>query len=231
MEKFIKENVKMLFQTLIIILITSVISVSAANKMNANSIVYANSSNVGSVQEALDTLYNSIDVATITPVGSVLPYMGMNAPENYLICDGSVYNIVDYQKLAEHIKNNFGSYNYFGGDGETTFAVPDLRGEFLRGAGTNSHANQGSGASVGEHQDGTELLNQLYTAHNGGQFRGVSANGSVIRSDINDDSKYGDLSSFINQSSATNGYNSGNSYTKLTTRPTNTSVNYIIKVK
>ena len=26
------------------------------------------------------------------------------------------------------------SANYFGGDGETTFSVPDLRGEFLRGS-------------------------------------------------------------------------------------------------
>ena len=39
------------------------------------------------------------------------------------------------------------------GDGVTTFKVPNLLGEFLRGTGTNSYTNQGSGANVGVHQD------------------------------------------------------------------------------
>ena len=92
-----------------------------------------------------------------TPVGHIIPYMGNNAPKHYLICDGGEYNIVDYPYLAQHFTDEFGSVNYFGGDGTTTFAVPDLRGEFLRGTGVNSHANQGSGATVGEHQDGTDI--------------------------------------------------------------------------
>ena len=92
-----------------------------------------------------------------TPVGHIIPYMGNNAPKHYLICDGGEYNIIDYPYLAQHFTDEFGSVNYFGGDGTTTFAVPDLRGEFLRGTGTNSHANQGSGATVGEHQDGTDI--------------------------------------------------------------------------
>ena len=221
MANFIKENTKMLFQTLIIILITSVISVSATSKMNSNSIVYLNSDKVASVQDALDTLYDSIDVATITPVGSVLPYMGMNAPENYLICDGSVYNIVDYQKLADHIKNNFGSYNYFGGDGETTFAVPDLRGEFLRGAGTNSHANQGSGANVGVHQDGT--VQSSFESDNNKNI--VTTVGSYL---ANSDKLFtGKLNAYTYATDKNNYYNGK----IFTSRPTNTSVNYIIKVK
>ena len=92
-----------------------------------------------------------------TPVGHIIPYMGNNAPKHYLICDGGEYNIVDYPYLAQHFTDEFGSVNYFGGDGTTTFAVPDLRGEFLRGSGTNSHTNQGSGSNVGEHQDATDI--------------------------------------------------------------------------
>ena len=88
-----------------------------------------------------------------TPIGTIIAVMGTSAPNNYLICDGSVYNIVDYPELANYFQTQFGSKNYFGGDNNITFAVPDLRGEFLRGAGTNSHANQGNGSSVGTHQD------------------------------------------------------------------------------
>lgn len=93
-----------------------------------------------------------------TPVGHIIPYMGNNAPKHYLICDGREYNIVDYPYLAQHFTTEFGSVNYFGGDGTTTFAVPDLRGEFLRGTGTATR-NTGTGADVGVHQDGTRHAN------------------------------------------------------------------------
>ncbi|AGF59625.1 microcystin-dependent protein [Clostridium saccharoperbutylacetonicum] len=62
-----------------------------------------------------------------TPVGHIMSVMGLKAPPHYLACDGSVYNIVDYQKLANYFLNEFGSINYFGGDGVTTLAVPDMR--------------------------------------------------------------------------------------------------------
>lgn len=64
-----------------------------------------------------------------TPVGDIMAYMGTTPPENYLTCDGAVYNIADYPYLSQHFADNFASANFFGGDGETTFAVPDLRGE------------------------------------------------------------------------------------------------------
>ncbi len=62
-----------------------------------------------------------------TPVGIVVSYMGNNPPEGYLSCDGATYNISEYPKLAEQIKTEFGSYNHFGGNGTSTFAVPDLK--------------------------------------------------------------------------------------------------------
>lgn len=91
-----------------------------------------------------------------SPVGSVISQMGKSAPDGYLKCDGTTYNISEYQKLADYIKGEFGSYNYFGGDGTQTFATPDLRGEFLRGTGT-AKRNTGSGDEVGTHQDSTYI--------------------------------------------------------------------------
>lgn len=60
-----------------------------------------------------------------TPVGSIISYMGNKVPAHYLLCDGSEYNIADYPELAKHFKDDLGAVNYFGGDGITTFAVPD----------------------------------------------------------------------------------------------------------
>ena len=161
-----------------------------------------------------------------TPIGAIIPYMGTTAPSGYLACDGGVYSISLYPLLAGFFETQFGSINYFGGDGTTTFAVPNLQGEFIRGAGTNSHSNQGSGGSVGEHQDGT-----------GTNYVGV---GSYALFAENNDTRLYNYDSILHNSAGYNIYNrssttvsggdiwSGCSYTS---RPTNTSVLYIIKAK
>ena len=68
------------------------------------------------------------------PVGNIISHLGITAPKHYLICDGSEYNIVDYPYLVQHIETNFGTTNYFGGDGLYTFCVPDLKEKFLKGS-------------------------------------------------------------------------------------------------
>lgn len=61
------------------------------------------------------------------PIGFLgyLPYAAV--PAGWLVCDGTVYSIADYPELAAKIGNTYG------GDGVTTFAVPDDRGLFRRG--------------------------------------------------------------------------------------------------
>ncbi len=58
------------------------------------------------------------------PVGTLIEVEGPQNPDHYLLCDGSTYNIEDYRYLAEAIKKVYGKYNYFGGDGINTFAIP-----------------------------------------------------------------------------------------------------------
>ena len=164
-----------------------------------------------------------------TPTGTVISFFGLTPPTGYLACDGTAYNIADYQALADHINTQFGSYNYFGGDGTTTFAVPDLRGEFLRGTGTNSHANQGSGSNVGVHQDGTEHM-----------YEGVNQNAHDFW--VQTSAKADTVSllplkadTLIFASNTTGSYwhrdgtFTGNGLKSYTSRPTNTSVLYCIK--
>ena len=162
-----------------------------------------------------------------TPIGTIISYMGPTAPKDYLICDGTVYNIDDYKELAEFINNSFGGYNKFGGNGTTTFAVPDLRGEFLRGTGTNGHTNQGNGDSVGVHQDGTEIPNIYYNSGNL-QINALTGQVEVYPTDT-------DHNTIItNRTWIQARSNSGTDTTyentmSYTSRPTNTSVLYCIK--
>ena len=64
-----------------------------------------------------------------TPIGTIIDLLGTIAPEHYLKCDGHIYNITDYNDLANYFETTYGSKNYFGGDGITTFAVPTIAGD------------------------------------------------------------------------------------------------------
>jgi microcystin-dependent protein len=65
-----------------------------------------------------------------TYVGEVRMFSGTFAPAGWAWCDGSLYNIAEYSPLYSLINTTFG------GDGNTTFGVPNLTGRVPIGAGT-----------------------------------------------------------------------------------------------
>lgn len=67
-------------------------------------------------------------VASAVPSGAVMPFARSTAPSGWLKCDGSLVSRTTYAALFAAIGEVFGA-----GDGSTTFALPDLRGEFVRG--------------------------------------------------------------------------------------------------
>lgn len=167
-------------------------------------------------------VYPFLNGATHTgcvPLGTILPYFGETAPTHFLICDGTEYAKADYPELAEHLLALTDPTPYAGSDANH-FKVPDLRGEFLRGTGTNSHVNQGNGANVGVHQDGTEFPRlQIY------QEKLFSSKADVNPETNADKIITSDGFLEINKSAS---YTLENSTKSFTSRPTNTSVTYII---
>ena len=89
------------------------------------------------------------------PIGTIISFLGLAAPDGYLVCDGGVHSISDYPALAAFIAAQFGEVNHFGGDGETTFAVPDMRNLFLRGY--HGDAEEQLSGNIGVRQEGTEV--------------------------------------------------------------------------
>lgn len=184
-------------------------------------------------QNTLQTFYDNkvypyLNGATHTgcvPLGTVLPYYGETAPEHFLICDGTEYLKSDYGELATHLLSLTDPTPYQGSDADH-FKVPDLRGEFLRGAGTNSHTGQGSGGDVGEHQDATLHRGVLHNSYGDGR---LATTGSSNLGDDNVAVDYdtikagGSWAVNINKSYEQTGIPSD-----YTSRPTNTSVTYII---
>jgi microcystin-dependent protein len=89
-------------------------------------------------------LYSSLSFAQEGMIGEIRLFAGNFAPVNWAFCNGTKYNISLYETLFSLIGTTYG------GDGVTTFAIPDLRARVAVGAG------QGTG------------LSQYYLGQNGG---------------------------------------------------------------
>lgn len=86
-----------------------------------------------------------VKVPLSSPVGAVFFFAKSTPPEHALACDGAAVSRAAYPELFGAIGTTFGS-----GDGSTTFNVPDLRGEFVRGWDNGRGVD--SGRTIGSSQ-------------------------------------------------------------------------------
>jgi microcystin-dependent protein/sporulation protein YlmC with PRC-barrel domain len=140
----------------------------------------------------------------LVPAGAVMAFAMNSAPSGWLAADGSNVNRTTYASLFSAIGTTYGA-----GDGSTTFDLPDLRGYFVRGSGTNSDAT--AAGTFGAKQ-ADDLKSHLHT-HEPGAAAGAASGGSFTaqRTDL--------LTTAINTSS-TGG---------TETRPKNIAMLYCIK--
>ena len=203
------------------------------NKTELLSVPYANAA------EKANTAANGV------PAGTILPFAGpvANIPVGYLACDGSEHNISNYPALFDAIETSWG------GNGSSTFRVPDLRGQFLRGldqgsgndpdAGSRTAKNGGnSGDNVGSFQ-GDQFKSHNHTMNSAGNHshryndyyysENRDGGGSELGSNSSDNDnrlhqKTGRTTSSAGAHTHTINNRGGNE-----TRPTNAAVFYIIK--
>ena len=79
--------------------------------------------------------YSSVLFAQDPMIGEIRIFADNFAPMNWAFCDGTLYSISQYSACYTYIGTTYG------GDGQTTFAVPDLRNKLAVGMG------QGTGLS------------------------------------------------------------------------------------
>lgn len=92
-----------------------------------------------------DTNKNLAQKSICAPVGEIFFFAKSTPPEHALACDGAAVSRAAYPELFGAIGTTFGS-----GDGSTTFNVPDLRGEFVRGWDNGRGVD--SGRTIGSSQ-------------------------------------------------------------------------------
>lgn len=73
-----------------------------------------------------------------TRAGTVQYFANATPPSGYLECNGQMVSRTQYPELFAALGTLYGS-----GDGSTTFRLPDLRGEFLRGWSSGSSVDNG----------------------------------------------------------------------------------------
>ncbi|MGJ4748600.1 phage tail protein, partial [Leptospira sp. SA-E8] len=113
------------------------------------------------------------------PVGAVMSFAGNTCPSGWLNAAGSTESRTTYPTLFTYIGTTYGA-----GDGSTTFKLPDLRGEFVRGVdngrGVDSGRTLGS-SQLDALQNITGSFQQLRTGVASGAFyiSGVVENSSI----------------------------------------------------
>lgn len=200
-----------------------------------NDVISTEKSQSGDMDEIVDVLPTGgiNTVCGFTPVGTIISIFSETAPLHYLKCDGATYNKADYPELANHLLSLTTHSQYEVSGDATKFKVPDLRGEFLRGTGTNGHANNGSGANVGVHQDATAMPYEFVDVPGTNKIA-LSGNSSEALRISNIDSQQmrgtGD-SKWLYSTVGSVGPGPSTVWDSITTRPTNTSVLYCIATK
>jgi len=137
-----------------------------------------------------------------SPSGTVSMFAGTSAPTGWLLCDGSNVNRSTYPSLFNVIGETFGA-----GDGSTTFSLPDLRGEFVRGWDNGRGVD--SGRAFGSFQE------DEFRAHSH-TFKKRAQAGDIV----NNPQDRGEGNQFSENTSTEGGDE---------TRPRNVALNYIIK--
>ena len=100
------------------------------------------------------------------PSGGIMAFAMNSEPSGWLAANGSAVSRTLYAALFAAIGTTYGA-----GDGSTTFTLPDLRGYFVRGSGTNSDG-AASGGFGGKQAD--SFANHSHTI-NSGQQNGISS--------------------------------------------------------
>lgn len=214
----------------------SVATRPANDPVNPGTVYYDTDNN----QFELDTGTIWLALSSVIPPATVQAYMGVTAPAGWLSCDGSAVSRTTYANLYAIIANRCGS-----GDGSTTFNLPDLRGQFLRGVdggagrdpdtGARTAMNVGgnTGDNVGSVQaQGTKPNGLAAVVTDPGHLHTISRNGGN-----NVSLTGGGGGNFYDGSGSTPKLSTDSATTGITvaingdteTRPINAYVNFIIK--
>jgi phage-related tail fiber protein len=153
-----------------------------------------------------------------SPSGAIIAFGAATPPAGWLECNGGAILRASYPTLFAAIGTTWGA-----GDGSTTFNLPDLRGEFLRGW------DHGRGVDSGRAMASTQAQDTLSHNHLNGVAEDIGHDFVFVYGSTNSGMP-GSASGNVNDISGSADVQGYTSYTGgAETRPVNMAVMYCIK--
>lgn len=142
-------------------------------------IVYDDSAAANRRVSVSQLLSDSIVFPVELPPGFILPFAGNGTiPAGFLLCNGSAVlrsGVSGYAQLFAAIGTFYGV-----GDGTTTFNLPDLRGYFIRGFGTNVDGTASSTVYGSKQADGIRAHSHRWQYNNPAMFASGGATCPIV---------------------------------------------------
>jgi microcystin-dependent protein len=133
------------------------------NTTSIRLVFYNVNASLGAITVLLDDFFvgpQIASVATSGPVGEIISHGSLTPPANHLFCDGSAVSRTTFSDLFSVIGVSYGA-----GDSSTTFNIPDLRGIFARGSGTQTISAINYSKTIGVKSGDTEQAHLHTNTH------------------------------------------------------------------
>jgi microcystin-dependent protein len=167
-------------------------------------------------------------VDQVLPPGCIMPFAGTAAPTSWLACEGQAVSQTTYAALFAAIGTTWNTT----GEGAGNFRLPDLRGMFVRGTGTNATGSSSGavGPSVGTYAADT-YLNHTHT--DSGHTHGPGSPATYFLTNGGGDANVASAGAYYRSNATATASGTANIQTSTTggteTKPKNYGVLYIIK--
>ena len=119
-----------------------------------------------------DQAASSFFPSNAVPAGAVNSFAMNSAPSGWLSCNGNAVSRTTYAALFSAIGTTYGT-----GDGSTTFNLPDLRGEFVRGLDNGRGVDSGRALGSAQSHAIENITGSITNARND-LSDGVTASGA-----------------------------------------------------
>ena len=153
-------------------------STTQAGSTQLSSATNSNRDDIAATPKAVKAAYDKAEEAArlALPSGAVMYFAGQTAPAGWLKANGAAVSRTAYAALFAAIGTTYGA-----GDGSTTFNLPDLRGEFIRGWDDGRGIDRGRAFGSAQGDAIRNITGSIDTgSHNGQQlFDEATAKGAL----------------------------------------------------